>query len=103
MRFRSIQIAQLETQRDLSQFIVHIDMDAFYASVELLDKPELASKPFGVSFNDHGDLPILIITRWEAVYCALRRMKLASSAFVQEWLVCPPDPSPSSKAFLSLP
>ncbi|KAI0744213.1 DNA/RNA polymerase [Daedaleopsis nitida] len=41
-------IAQLEAQRDLSQIIVHVDMDAFYASVELLDNPELASKPFGV-------------------------------------------------------
>ncbi|KAI0746017.1 DNA/RNA polymerase [Earliella scabrosa] len=41
-------IAQLEAQRDLSQIIVHVDMDAFYASVELLDNPDLASKPFGV-------------------------------------------------------
>ena len=43
-----IQIAQLESQRDLSQYIVHVDMDAFFANVELLDKPELASKPFAV-------------------------------------------------------
>ena len=43
-----MQIAQLEAQRDLSQIIVHVDMDAFYASVELLDNPDLASKPFGV-------------------------------------------------------
>ena len=28
-------IAELEATRDLSQFIVHIDMDAFYASVEV--------------------------------------------------------------------
>ncbi|RDX47961.1 DNA/RNA polymerase [Lentinus brumalis] len=41
-------IAQLEAHRDLSQTIVHVDMDAFYASVELLDNPDLASKPFAV-------------------------------------------------------
>ncbi|KAL7281450.1 hypothetical protein ACG7TL_004764 [Trametes sanguinea] len=41
-------IAQLEAKRDLSQAIVHVDMDAFFASVEVLDNPELASKPFAV-------------------------------------------------------
>ncbi|KAI9067404.1 DNA/RNA polymerase [Trametes sanguinea] len=41
-------IAQLEAKRDLSQVIVHVDMDAFFASVEVLDNPELASKPFAV-------------------------------------------------------
>ncbi|KAI0355704.1 DNA/RNA polymerase [Trametes cingulata] len=41
-------IAQLEARRDLSQVIVHVDMDAFFASVEVLDNPALASKPFAV-------------------------------------------------------
>ncbi|KAL4251432.1 DNA polymerase kappa [Abortiporus biennis] len=41
-------IDKMEAQRDLSQVIVHVDMDAFYASVELLDKPELAGKSFAV-------------------------------------------------------
>ncbi|KAI0630132.1 DNA/RNA polymerase [Trametes polyzona] len=41
-------IAQLEAKRDLSQVIVHVDMDAFFASVEVLDDPSLASKPFAV-------------------------------------------------------
>ena len=31
----SIQISELEAARDLSQIIVHIDCDAFYASVEV--------------------------------------------------------------------
>jgi DNA polymerase kappa len=41
-------IAQLELSRDLSQHIVHLDCDAFYAAVELLDRPELADVPFAV-------------------------------------------------------
>lgn len=41
-------IADLEAHRDLSQYIVHVDMDAFYANVELLRDPSLAGKPFAV-------------------------------------------------------
>ncbi|KAH9892787.1 DNA/RNA polymerase [Cubamyces lactineus] len=41
-------VARLEAKRDLSQVIVHVDMDAFFASVEVLDNPSLASKPFAV-------------------------------------------------------
>jgi DNA polymerase kappa len=41
-------IAQLELSRDLTQSIVHLDCDAFYAAVELLDRPELADVPFAV-------------------------------------------------------
>ncbi|VDC06396.1 unnamed protein product [Peniophora sp. CBMAI 1063] len=41
-------LEELEAERDLGQYIVHFDMDAFYASVELLDHPELQGKPFGV-------------------------------------------------------
>ena len=38
----------MEVQRDLTQLIVHVDMDAFYASVELLDDPSLEGKAFAV-------------------------------------------------------
>ena len=43
-----LKIADLEAHRDLSQYIVHVDMDAFFASVELLRDPSLAGKPFAV-------------------------------------------------------
>jgi DNA polymerase kappa len=29
----------MERERDLTQYIVHVDMDAFYANVKLLDNP----------------------------------------------------------------
>jgi DNA polymerase kappa len=41
-------IAELELTRDLSQTVVHIDCDAFYAAVEELDRPELKDVPFSV-------------------------------------------------------
>lgn len=37
----STQLALHEAQRDLTQYIVHVDCDAFYASVEELERPEL--------------------------------------------------------------
>jgi len=45
-------IALAEKDRDLSRTIVHIDMDAFYASVEERDKPELKNKPMAVGGMD---------------------------------------------------
>ena len=41
-------IAELEAGRDLSQHVVHIDCDAFYAAVEELDRPELKEVPMAV-------------------------------------------------------
>ena len=41
-------IAELELTRDLSQVVVHIDCDAFYAAVEELDQPELKHVPMAV-------------------------------------------------------
>jgi hypothetical protein len=38
----------LEESRDLSRFLVHIDMDAFFANVEIRDNPYLADKPMAV-------------------------------------------------------
>ncbi|XP_068615404.1 DNA polymerase kappa-like, partial [Brachionichthys hirsutus] len=39
---------ELEGGRDLSRVIVHVDMDAFYAAVEMRDCPELKDKPMAV-------------------------------------------------------
>ncbi|XP_069793580.1 DNA polymerase kappa isoform X1 [Narcine bancroftii] len=39
---------ELEKNRDLSRTIIHIDMDAFYAAVEMKDNPELKDKPMAV-------------------------------------------------------
>ncbi|KAF2651487.1 DNA polymerase kappa [Lophiostoma macrostomum CBS 122681] len=41
-------IAELEMGRDLSQVVIHIDCDAFYAAVEELDRPELKDVPMAV-------------------------------------------------------
>ncbi|KAL1962221.1 hypothetical protein VTN77DRAFT_9877 [Rasamsonia byssochlamydoides] len=41
-------IAELELSRDLSQTVVHVDCDAFFAAVEELDRPELKSVPMAV-------------------------------------------------------
>ncbi|KAB8336741.1 hypothetical protein FH972_021050 [Carpinus fangiana] len=41
-------ISELELSRDLSQHIIHVDCDAFYAAVEELDRPDLKDVPFAV-------------------------------------------------------
>jgi len=41
-------LENLERRRDLSRTIVHVDMDAFYAAVEMLDRPELRELPMAV-------------------------------------------------------
>jgi impB/mucB/samB family len=40
-----------EISRDLSRTIVHVDMDMFYAAVEVRDNPSLKDKPLGVGSN----------------------------------------------------
>lgn len=42
---------KLEEECDLSHIIVHFDMDAFYAAVEIRDNPEFKDKPIAVGSN----------------------------------------------------
>lgn len=40
--------ARLEAHRDLTRHCVHIDMDMFFAAVEMRDEPSLRSVPMAV-------------------------------------------------------
>lgn len=52
---------ELEQSRNLSNTIVHIDMDAFYAAVEMRDNPELKDKPIAV-----GSMSMLSTSNYHA-------------------------------------
>ncbi|KAJ7407008.1 Ankyrin repeat and death domain-containing protein 1B [Pitangus sulphuratus] len=54
-------VAELEQSRNLSSTIVHIDMDAFYAAVEMRDNPELKEKPVAV-----GSMSMLSTSNYHA-------------------------------------
>ncbi|XP_037980316.1 DNA polymerase kappa isoform X4 [Motacilla alba alba] len=54
-------VIELEQNRNLSSTIVHIDMDAFYAAVEMRDNPELKEKPIAV-----GSMSMLSTSNYHA-------------------------------------
>ncbi|KAM6105922.1 DNA polymerase kappa isoform 1-T1 [Pterocles gutturalis] len=54
-------VLELEQSRNLSNTIVHIDMDAFYAAVEMRDNPELKEKPIAV-----GSMSMLSTSNYHA-------------------------------------
>ncbi|NXA08539.1 POLK polymerase, partial [Sapayoa aenigma] len=54
-------VTGLEQSRNLSSTIVHIDMDAFYAAVEMRDNPELKEKPIAV-----GSMSMLSTSNYHA-------------------------------------
>lgn len=47
-RAMDARLTALELKRDLSHTWVCVDMDAFFAACEVLDRPDLADKPFAV-------------------------------------------------------
>lgn len=55
--------SELERSRDLSRVIVHVDMDAFYAAVEMRDCPELKDKPMAV-----GSMSMLVTYKISDIY-----------------------------------
>ncbi|NXK39853.1 POLK polymerase, partial [Piprites chloris] len=54
-------VVELEQSRNLSNTIVHVDMDAFYAAVEMRDNPELKEKPIAV-----GSMSMLSTSNYHA-------------------------------------
>ncbi|XP_032133974.1 DNA polymerase kappa isoform X2 [Sapajus apella] len=71
---------ELEESRNLNNTIVHIDMDAFYAAVEMRDNPELRDKPIAV-----GSMSMLTTSN----YCARRfGVRAAMPGFIAKRL-CP--------------
>ncbi|KAH0536945.1 hypothetical protein FGG08_006210 [Glutinoglossum americanum] len=48
LRLADDYLAELEISRDLTQTIIHVDCDAFFAAVEELDRPELKHVPMAV-------------------------------------------------------
>ena len=69
-------MTKIEKSRDLSRVCVVVDMDAFYANVELQDRPDLADKPVAV-----GGTGMITTTNYVA-----RRWGVRSAAQRSWWL-----------------
>lgn len=62
MQISAQRVAELEQSRNLSRLWLHVDMDAFYAAVEALECPELATKPMAV-----GGLSMICTANYEVL------------------------------------
>ena len=54
-------IADLERDRDLTRTWFHVDMDMYYAAVEMRDDPRLADKPIAI-----GDMQMIATANYAA-------------------------------------
>ncbi|CAN8004923.1 unnamed protein product [Ixodes hexagonus] len=54
-------VERMESSRDLSRIVVHVDMDAYFAAVEMRDNPSLRDKPMAV-----GSMGMLSTSNYEA-------------------------------------
>ena len=52
LRSADREVALMERSRELGRVIVHVDMDAFYAAVEMRDNPSLRDVPMAVGSNN---------------------------------------------------
>ena len=72
------QLTEMEAKRDLTQTIVHVDMDAFYANVELLYNPDLKGKAFAVVSTDQHSISGFILFSQVRPQCGLGIVTTAS-------------------------
>eukprot|EP00897_Mesotaenium_endlicherianum_P007474 jgi/Mesen1/6755/ME000344S06036 len=76
-------MADLEATRDLTHVWMHVDMDAFYAAVEILENPSLANKPLGV-----GGMSMLCTASYEVRTSSFSSSSKYPASFIARKL-CP--------------
>ena len=90
------ELESLEEGRDLAHIVVHVDMDAFYAAVEMRDDPRLKDVPMAV-----GGSAMLV----GDIACPLPVSELAVNVMTLSFLIysLPPSLLPSISPYPSLP
>ncbi|HAJ69901.1 MAG: DNA polymerase IV [Alkalibacterium gilvum] len=84
-----------EPKKNISRKIIHIDMDAFYASVEIRENPSLADKPVVIAKHpkDTGGRGVVTTANYEARKYGIHSAMSAQKAFelCPKALFVPPD------------